>query len=216
VTIRRWVAAAVLLAALAVGGWFGWGAWQRRQAGLAAPAETVIAAEPTVEGGPAETIETVDAGGLPLPTGGTPMNERVATLGLLNKRNGVSRTVTVKPGGAVRIGDVVLRMAACEHTAPWEQDQLTGAFVQMDVRGADRHWRRYFSGWLFGERPSLNVVQHPVYDVWVKSCAMRWPETGADTTSLSAPRSSAKKSPAMAEPDEAPTTPESAPESNAT
>ncbi|MEM6827498.1 MAG: DUF2155 domain-containing protein, partial [Pseudomonadota bacterium] len=25
------------------------------------------------------------------------------------------------------------------------------------------------------ESPSLNVVEHPIYDVWVKDCAMRFP-----------------------------------------
>ena len=32
-----------------------------------------------------------------------------------------------------------------------------------------------FSGWLYKESPSLNVVEHPVYDVWPKSCAMTFP-----------------------------------------
>ncbi|MCU6453795.1 DUF2155 domain-containing protein [Sphingomonas sp. A2-49] len=156
------------------------------------------------------------------------MAERVAVVGLLNKRNGVSRDLTLKPGQAVRVGDAIVRLRACEHTAPWEQDQLTGAFVQLDVRGSDRHWRRAFSGWLFRERPALNVVQHPVYDVWTKSCTMSWPATGPDTTSVGAgsvaageakSRSSAKKSPA-ASPDSAPeadepVAPSSAPASNA-
>ena len=54
--------------------------------------------------------------------------------------------------------------------------QETGAFVQLDVleRGQDEHTRA-FSGWLFKENPSLNVVEHPVYDVWVKDCAMSFP-----------------------------------------
>ena len=175
VTARRWVAAAVLAAALVVAGWFGWGAWQRRQAGVVEPSDTVLVPEATRRGDAAETIETVDTANMPLPTGGTPMGERVAVLGLLNKRNGVSRDLTLKPGGAIRIGDAIVRLRACEKTAPWEADQLTGAFAQLDVRGADKHWRRYFSGWLYKERPALNVVQHPVYDVWVKSCAMTWP-----------------------------------------
>ena len=150
------------------------------------------------------------------------MAQRVAVVGLLNKRNGESREVTLKPGQATRIGDVIIRMRACEQTAPWEQEQLTGSFVQVDVRGIDRHWRRAFSGWLYKERPGLNVVEHPIYDVWTKSCTMSWPSTGPDTTTVSAPtsgaRSSAKKSPGVdADPaaDE-PTTPSSATESNAT
>lgn len=107
--------------------------------------------------------------------GTTPMAERVAVLGLLNKRNGISRDLTMKPGQALRAGDVIVRLRACETTAPWETQQLTGAFVQLDVRNPQGQFRRAFSGWLYKETPSLNVVEHPVYDVWPKSCAMTHP-----------------------------------------
>jgi hypothetical protein len=121
----------------------------------------------------------------------TPMNQRVAVLGLLNKRNGVSRDLTLKPGQAVRVGDVIVRLRACETTAPWEVEKLTGAFVQVDVLGFDKQWRRVFSGWLYKESPSLNVVEHPIYDVWPKSCAMTRPEIGPDTVRVSSSSSSA-------------------------
>ena len=111
----------------------------------------------------------------------TPMAERVATIGLLNKRNGLSRDIIMKPGEARRIGDVVVRLKACETTAPYEQDPLTGAFVQVIVHGADDKWRKVFSGWLFKESPSLNAVEHPIYDVWTKACVMRFPDTGPET-----------------------------------
>jgi hypothetical protein len=130
----------------------------------------------------------------------TPMADRVAVLGLLNKRNGVSRDLTLKPGQSVRVGDIVVRLRACEQTAPWEAEQLTGAFVQIDTQGRDQRWRRIFSGWLYKQSPSLNVVEHPIYDVWPKSCAMKFPDIGPDTLIASAvaggaTKSSAKKSP---------------------
>ena len=68
-----------------------------------------------------------------------------------------------------------MRLRACETTAPWEEEKLTGAFVQVDVQQPDQKWNRVFSGWLYKESPSLNVVEHPVYDVWPKSCAMTYP-----------------------------------------
>jgi hypothetical protein len=118
---------------------------------------------------------------------GTPLAERVATLGLLNKRNNISREVEISPGQTRRVGDVVLRLASCERTAPWESPPETGAFVQVFVEdrpdaGSELRWMRVFSGWLFKNSPSLNVVEHPVYDVWVKDCAMSFPEEEAPVT----------------------------------
>src|SRR5690606_26914777 len=165
---------------------------------------------------PGEEIVTVDAGGpSTVIPGTTPMAERVATLGLLNKRNGAAHDVQLKPGQATRIGDVIIRLRACEKTPPFESEQYTGAFAQVDVRGTDGKWSRVFSGWLFKERPALNVVQHPIYDVWVKSCAMTFPDTGGEEVSGAATgdnaapkRSSAPNSPATTpEPASSPATP---------
>ena len=125
-----------------------------------------------------------------LAPGTTPVAERVAVLGLLNKRNGLQRELTLRPGQAVRVGDVIVRLRNCETTAPWEVQQLTGAFVQLDVRGADGQFRRVFSGWLYRETPSLNVIEHPIYDVWPRSCAMTHPE-GGDPAPASRPGAAA-------------------------
>ena len=147
-----------------------------------------------IEGNEAVTVDVPRAAGDL--AGVTPMAERVAVLGLLNKRNGIVRDLTLKPGQAIRVKDVTVRLRACETSAPWETEKLTGAFVQMDVKRSDGQWVRRFSGWLYKESPSLNVVEDPVYDVWPKSCAMSWP-AGPDAPaapSASSSRSSASKS----------------------
>jgi len=216
--VRRALAAAAVAAVLGVASW---------QAALALQEETPV---PETEAAPSETAAPEPASAksatppaapaAPLVHVETPMAERIAVLGVLNKRNGLSRDVTLKPGQAVRIGDLVVRLRACEATADWEPEKLTGAFVQADVRGRDARWRRIFSGWLYKESPSLNVVAHPIYDVWPKSCAMRHPDIGPETVSVtaSAPaRSRAKKSAAPeseAQPEPGPTP--KAPSSNAT
>jgi hypothetical protein len=125
---------------------------------------------------------------------GTPMKDRVATIALLNKRNNISQDLKMKPGEARRVGNNVIRLQACEKTAPWEYDPEEGAFVQVYVQerpdvNSPLAWHKIFSGWLFKNAPSVNVVEHPIYDVWVKSCAMSFP--GEESP---APTSSAKPS----------------------
>jgi len=107
--------------------------------------------------------------------GVTPMAQRVAVLGILNKRNGIVQDIALHPGQSARWKDVIVRLRACETTAPWEDEKLTGAFVQVDIQQPDKRWNRVFSGWLYKESPSLNVVEHPIYDVWPKSCEMTYP-----------------------------------------
>jgi hypothetical protein len=160
-----------------------------------------------------ETIETVDVPQTvtQVPPGTTPMAERVAVLGLLNKRNGLSRDLTLRPGQAVRVGDVIVRLRACETTADWEIQRLTGAFVQLDVRNPQGRYERVFSGWLYKETPSLNVVEHPIYDVSPKSCAMTHPGGGEPADRSPSSRSSAPRSAAPAAPAPTPESPAAEP-----
>lgn len=110
----------------------------------------------------------------------TPMAERVAVIALLNKRNNIVTDLEMRPGQAKRVGDAIVRLRACEKTAPWETEQLTGAFIQLDVRRREGEgYDRVFSGWVYAESPSLNVVEHPVFDAWPKSCTMSFPEGAA-------------------------------------
>jgi hypothetical protein len=130
---------------------------------------------------------------------GTPMKDRVATLGLLNKRNNLSQDVVMKPGETRRIGNIVLKLAACEKTLPWEKPADEGAFVQVFIE--DRAtaqeqlaWHKIFSGWLFAHSPALNVVQHPAYDVWLKKCAMSFPGEEASPQDPASAKSAPKAS----------------------
>lgn len=137
---------------------------------------------------------------------GTPMKDRVATIGLINKRNNITQDLVMKPGESRRVGNVIVKLAACERTAPWEDPQETGAFVQVFVeeRASVQErlaWHKIFSGWLFRQSPSHNVVEHPVYDVWVKDCAMHFPGEEADPAAASskAAKPAGKTEPAPAE-----------------
>jgi hypothetical protein len=128
---------------------------------------------------------------------GTPVKDRTATIGLLNKRNNLTQEVVLKTGEAKRIGNVVIKLATCERTLPWERPPETGAFVQVFVeerKDADTAlaWRKVFSGWLFKNSPSLSVVEHPVYDVWVKDCAMKFPGEEEPPKPAASPNSAAK------------------------
>jgi hypothetical protein len=131
---------------------------------------------------------------------GTPVKDRVATIGLLNKRNNLTQDLVLKSGESRRVGNVIVRLATCERSLPWENPAEEGAFVQVFVEERAKSnqplvWRKVFSGWLFKDSPSLNVVEHPVYDVWVKSCAMKFPGEEADPAASS---STAAKAPGRA------------------
>ncbi len=169
-TRGRIIAIVILVAALLGAGVYGWSQFgDRLMQGSKTQAQPKAAQKAQVRA-PVALVEGE----------ATPMAERVATIAFLNKRNGETRDLEMKPGESRRIGDAIVRLSACERTAPWEPVPETGAFVQLlvqhrETRSSDPVWKRVFSGWVFKESPSLNVVEHPIYDVWVKNCAMEYP-----------------------------------------
>jgi hypothetical protein len=135
---------------------------------------------------------------------GTPVKDRIGTLALLNKRNDLVTELKLKTGESRRVGNVVVKLATCERTLPWERPVETGAFVQVFVEERAKSdepltWHKVFSGWLFKNSPSLNAVEHPVYDVWVKDCAMKFPgeeeEAAASASSAAKPTGNATAAP---------------------
>lgn len=137
------------------------------------------------------------AGPVAAQTGVTPVKDRVLVVGALVKRTGETKFLTLKPGQYIDFAGIRITARTCETTPPWESPRLSGGFLQVHERLGDRPATRVFSGWLYAESPSLNVMQHPRYDVWLKSCTMRFPEGPAPRP----PSSAAKKSP---EPSDAP------------
>lgn len=110
----------------------------------------------------------------------TPNDERTITIAVLDKVSSEVREFRLKPGEAVDFGKIRIAARACEASPPWERPH-SGAFLQIYGAATGQRRARLFSGWLFAESPSLNSFDHQRYDVWVKSCAMRFPESGPDT-----------------------------------
>jgi hypothetical protein len=176
------------------------GAAAAQEAPAPAPTPAPPAAEKTVA--PAASTPPAAAKlATPKVTGVTPNAERIVAIGAINKRTGETRTFVGRPGQNFDFGGLHVVVRTCETTPPWEQ-KLTGAFLLIDERmvgknGANAAAKRVFSGWMFAESPSLHPLEHPLYDIWVKSCTMRFPDTGPNTVSAGradAPPSKAKKS----------------------
>lgn len=110
-----------------------------------------------------------------------PTQPPVAVIGVLDKRQGTTAEFTLKPGERFQFERLSGILRTCEHTRPYEVAQ-SAAFVQVIDQPPTLRGRPSvkpvvaFSGWLFAESPSLNPFQHPVYDVWLKSCTMHFPE----------------------------------------
>ncbi|MEN3791579.1 DUF2155 domain-containing protein [Fulvimarina sp. MAC3] len=93
----------------------------------------------------------------------------VAVFSGLDKITGRLTDFDVFIDETVQFGALQVTPRVCKTSAEGEATQ-TDAFVEVDEITLDRDIRRIFSGWMFAASPGLNAVEHPVYDVWLKSC----------------------------------------------
>ena len=71
----------------------------------------------------------------------------------------------------------------------WSQVRklITGRRVQVNGNLCLDEERKVFSGWMLASSPSLNGMEHPLYDVWVISCKTNRPGQQAPAVASTAP-----------------------------
>lgn len=110
---------------------------------------------------------------------------RKAVIRVLDKITMRLREYELDMDQSVRFGVIDIRVRTCSATPPYERPENT-AFLQIDEQRPGRARQRIFSGWMYGSTPSLNPLQHPIYDVWVIKCKMSFPDKGPDTIEVKA------------------------------
>ena len=100
----------------------------------------------------------------------------VAVIQAIDKITAETMRFEVQVGGRpVRFNRaLIFSVRACEVSASDEQTEDAIAYVDVALqpRGAvaGTEPRQIFRGWMFASSPSVNGLQHPIYDAWVVGC----------------------------------------------
>lgn len=112
--------------------------------------------------------------------------KRMAILRGLDKITGQPAIIDAPVGVPVQYATLTITAHYCYSTPPSETPQTT-AFLEIADRRPDQPARQVFSGWMLASSPSLNGMQHPLYDVWVISCRTNEPGQEAPPVASTAP-----------------------------
>ena len=72
-------------------------------------------------------------------------------------------------GQVVRFGTLEITVQRCLKRPPEEPPESAALLDIREVRPGEAPVA-LFQGWMFASSPSLNALEHPIYDVWVKDC----------------------------------------------
>jgi hypothetical protein len=133
--------------------------------------------------------------------------KRLVVLKGLDKITGRAVNIYAPIGVPVKYATLTITAHYCYSTPQIETPETT-AFIQIVDNRPDQRERKAFSGWMLASSPSLNGMEHPIYDVWVISCITNQPGQVAPAVASTAPVKVA--SPDAGAKDALPTLPEGA------
>ena len=108
---------------------------------------------------------------VPFNVAAEPIENPVAVFSGLDKVTGRIISFDVYINETVQFGALRVTPRSCQTQPPTEEPN-TVVFAEVDEITLDSRIRRIFTGWMFAASPGLNAVDHPVYDVWLKDCAL--------------------------------------------
>jgi hypothetical protein len=100
--------------------------------------------------------------------------KRMVVLRGLDKMTGQAANIEAPIGVPVHFATLSITARYC-YSTPQSETPETTAFLQIEDHRPDKPKRQVFSGWMLASSPSLNTMQHPLYDVSVISCMTNQP-----------------------------------------
>lgn len=97
------------------------------------------------------------------------INTNVARMQAMDKITGMVRVIDVPINSEVKYGTFSIVVRACK-TRPPEETPENFAFVDVVDNYKSENPVNIFRGWMISSSPSLNPVEHPIYDIWLLSC----------------------------------------------
>lgn len=92
-----------------------------------------------------------------------------ARLQALDKITGKMSMIEAPVNAEIKFGSFSIVVRSCQTTPP-EETPENYAFVDVADTARDGKVYNIFKGWMISSSPSLNSVEHPIYDVWLRKC----------------------------------------------
>ena len=93
---------------------------------------------------------------------------RIGQFSLLHKVTAKIRGLDLRLDESVEIDDLRVTMHDCISTPPEEPPETKVFLSILEIKNGTE--KPLFSGWMFASSPSIQALEHPVYDLWPKSC----------------------------------------------
>ena len=89
---------------------------------------------------------------------------------ILDKISSKNTLLKIKNGDLVSFKDLSIKSLKCKNSEFDDNPEITAYIQVKDLRDQKNDEVFVFNGWMFSSSPSIQVFDHPVYDLWILRC----------------------------------------------
>ena len=91
-------------------------------------------------------------------------------LKILDKISSKNTLVKLKNEEIIIFKDLSIKSLKCKNSEFDDNPEITSYLQVKDFNNKDNNEVFVFNGWTFSSSPSIQVFDHPVYDLWILKC----------------------------------------------
>ena len=89
---------------------------------------------------------------------------------ILDKLSSKNKLIKIKVGDEYIFKNLVLKVLKCKNSKFDDNPEITSYLQVKDINNQNNNEVFVFNGWTFSSSPSIQVFDHPVYDLWILKC----------------------------------------------
>tara|TARA_Y100000816_G_C25939997_1_gene490274 strand:- start:66 stop:479 length:414 start_codon:yes stop_codon:yes gene_type:complete len=89
---------------------------------------------------------------------------------ILDKLSSKNKLLSLKIGEDYIFKNLVLKVLKCKNSEFDDNPEITSYLQVRDLNNKENNEVFVFNGWTFSSSPSIQVFDHPVYDLWIQRC----------------------------------------------
>ena len=89
---------------------------------------------------------------------------------VLDKISSKNTLVKLKNGEEIKYKDLLIKSLKCKNSKFDDNPEITSYLQVKDINNQNNNEVFVFNGWTFSSSPSIQVFDHPVYDLWILKC----------------------------------------------
>ena len=89
---------------------------------------------------------------------------------ILDKISSKTSQLSLKMGEEKNFENLVIKILKCKNSEFDDNPEITAYMQVLDITLKNNDKVFVFNGWTFSSSPSIQVFDHPVYDLWILNC----------------------------------------------